>query len=59
MLLAYGARNCWGFRNWMEIDLTVNKNVSSDIAFPDKRVVPALCFEGANASDKTCALHTA
>lgn len=57
MLLAYGARNCWGFRDWMEIDLTVNKNVSSDIAFPDKRVVPALCFEGANASGKTCALR--
>lgn len=50
MLLGYGARNCWGFREWIEIDFTVKRNVSSDIAFLDKRVVPALCFEGANAS---------
>ena len=57
MLLSYGARNCWGFKEWMEINLRVNKKVSSDIAFPQTQIVPAMCFEGANASGKTCALR--
>ncbi len=57
MLLSYGAKNCWGFREWMEINLRVNKKVSSDMAFPNTRVVPAMCFEGSNASGKTCALR--
>ena len=57
MLLAYGGRNCWSFREWMEIDLRVNKNVAQNVAFHEKKVVPAMCFEGANASGKTCALR--
>ena len=57
MLLSYGARNCWGFKEWMEINLRVNKKVSSDITFPQTRIVPAMCFEGPNASGKTCALR--
>ena len=57
MLLSYGAKNCWGFKDWMEISLRVNKNVSPYIAFPQTRIVPAMCFEGANASGKTCALR--
>ena len=57
MLLSYGVRNCWGFKDWMEINLRVNKKVSSNIAFPQTRIVPAMCFEGANASGKTCALR--
>ena len=57
MLLSYGARNCWGFRDWMEINLRINKKVSSDIAIPETRIVPAMCFEGLNASGKTCALR--
>ena len=57
MLLSYGGRNCWGFSEWIEINLRVKRNVSDDIAFPQKRVVPAMCFEGPNASGKTCALR--
>ncbi len=57
MLLSYGGRNCWGFREWIEINMHVNRGVSNDIAFPQKRIVPAMCFEGPNASGKTCALR--
>lgn len=57
MLLAYGGCNCWGFREWMEVDLRVKKNVSENVAFPNAHVVPAMCFEGPNASGKTCALR--
>lgn len=57
MLLAYGARNCWGFRNWMEITLRVNKKASLGISIPQTHIVPAMCFEGPNASGKTCALR--
>ena len=41
----------------MEINLRVNKKVSQNIPFPQTRIVPAMCFEGANASGKTCALR--
>lgn len=57
MLLAYGGKNCWGFKDWITIDMRVNKKVSPDISFPNMRVVPAMCFEGANASGKTCGLR--
>lgn len=57
MLLGYGGRNCWGFKEWMEINLRVNKKVSPNISFSDTRVLPAMCFEGPNASGKTCALR--
>ena len=57
MLLSYGARNCWGFKEWMEVNLRVNKKVSQDIAYSQTRIVPAMCFEGPNASGKTCALR--
>ena len=57
MLLSYGGKNCWGFKDWMEINMRVSKKVSADISLPNTRVVPAMCFEGANASGKTCALR--
>lgn len=57
MLLAYGGKNCWGFKDWLNIDMRVNKKVSQDISFPNLRVVPAMCFEGPNASGKTCGLR--
>ena len=41
----------------MEINLQVNKNVMPEVVFSTKRVVPAMCFEGGNASGKTCALR--
>ncbi len=37
--------------------MRVGKKVSNDISFPKTRIVPAMCFEGANASGKTCALR--
>ena len=57
MLIAYGGKNCWGFKDWMTIDLHVNKKARADISFPNTKVVPAMCFEGANASGKTCGLR--
>ena len=57
MLLSYGARNCWGFKEWMEVDMRVGKKASAGVSFPTQRVVPAMCFEGANASGKTCGLR--
>lgn len=57
MILAYGGKNCWSFKDWMEIDFRINKNVPGEFGFPDKRVVPALCFQGGNASGKSCALR--
>lgn len=57
MLLSYRGRNCWVFREWIEINLPVNRSVSDDISFPQKRIVPAMCFEGTNASGKICALR--
>ncbi len=57
MILSYGGRNCWSFKDWLEIDLTINGNVPAEYGFSDIGVVPALCFEGANASGKTCAIR--
>ena len=41
----------------MTIDMCVGKKARADISFPDERIVPAMCFEGANASGKTCGLR--
>lgn len=57
MIVSYGARNCWSFKDWLEIDFSINKNVSEEYGFKDIRIVPALCFEGANASGKSNALR--
>ncbi len=57
MILSYGGRNCWSFKDWLEIDFTINGNVPAEYGFSDVRVVPALCFQGANASGKTCAIR--
>ena len=55
MLLGYGAKNCWCFKDWMEIDLTLNDNVPKDISM-NLPAATAMCFKGANASGKTNAL---
>lgn len=57
MILAYGGKNCWAFKEWMEIDFRVNKNVPNEISFDSIPVVPAMCFEGPNAAGKSCALR--
>ena len=57
MLLGYGARNCWAFKEWLEINFRLNKRVPTEYGFSDKRAVQALCFEGPNASGKSCGLR--
>ena len=52
MILGYGARNCWCFRDWMEVDLELDSNVPKDISM-NLPAATALCFRGANASGKT------
>lgn len=56
MLTAFGGKNCWAFKEWFEINMRINKNVPAEYGFPNKRIVPIMCFEGPNASGKTCAL---
>ncbi len=57
MIIEYGGKNCWAFKEWMIINFEINKNVPAEYGFSDINVVPALCFEGANASGKSCALR--
>ena len=57
MIRKFGGKNCWSFKEWCEIDFCINKNVPKEYGFKDVGVVPALLFEGANASGKTCALR--
>ena len=55
MLWGFGARNCWCFKEWMEIDFSLNENVPKDVSM-GLPVATALCLKGANASGKTSAL---
>lgn len=55
MLLAYGARNCWCFKDWIDIDLRLDGYVPKEIA-QGKNFSTILGFKGANASGKTNAL---
>ena len=52
MLLGYGARNIWSFKDWMQVDLSLNGLVPSDISM-NLPAATAMCFKGANASGKT------
>ena len=55
MLLGYGARNCWCFKEWLDIDLRFNGYVPKEIS-NNKDYSLIMGFEGANASGKTNAL---
>lgn len=55
MLLGYGAKNCWCFKNWLDINLRLNGYVPREISL-EKDYSLVLGFEGANASGKTSAL---
>ena len=55
MLLGYGARNCWCFKDWLDIDLRLDGYVPKEIA-QGKNFSTVLGFKGANASGKTNAL---
>lgn len=52
MLLGYGARNCWCFKDWMQVDLSLGESVPTDISMNLPASV-AMGFKGANASGKT------
>ena len=52
MLLGYGAKNCWCFKDWMQVDLELDGSVPSDISL-NLPAATAMCFKGANASGKT------
>lgn len=55
MLLGYGAKNCWCFKDWMQVNLELDASVPSDISL-NLPAATAMCFKGANASGKTNAL---
>lgn len=55
MLLSYGAKNFCCFKDWMEIDLSLNSKVPEEIS-QSMKAATALCIKGANASGKTNAL---
>ncbi|MCQ2241403.1 ATP-binding protein [Treponema sp.] len=55
MLLGYGARNCWCFKDWLDVDLRLNGYVPEEVSL-GKDYSLILGFEGANASGKTSAL---
>lgn len=57
MILSYGGKNCWAFKDWMEINFQVSKSAPKDISFTNKKIVSAICFEGPNAAGKSCALR--
>ena len=55
MLLSYGALNCFSFKEWLDIDLTLDNKVDVDISM-NNEASTAMCFMGANTSGKTNAL---
>lgn len=55
MLLGYGGKNCWCFKDWMQVDLSLGDGVPVDVSM-NLPAATALCFKGANASGKTNAL---
>lgn len=52
MLLGYGAKNCWCFKEWMQVNLELDGSVPADISM-NLPACTAMCFKGANASGKT------
>jgi AAA15 family ATPase/GTPase len=55
MLLSFGAKNFCGFKDWLEVDLTLNSKVPQEVS-GGKGWAQTLCLKGANASGKTNAL---
>ncbi len=55
MLLGYGARNCWCFKDWLDVDLRLNGYVPQEIS-GGLDYATIMGFKGANASGKTNAL---
>jgi AAA15 family ATPase/GTPase len=55
MLMRFGAKNFFCFKDWVEIDLTFNSKVPDDVRTKGD-VAEVLCLKGANSSGKTNAL---
>lgn len=55
MLLGYGAKNCWCFKDWLDINLRLSGYVPEEISLGNDYSL-ILGYEGANASGKTSAL---
>lgn len=55
MLLRYGTRNFFCFKDWITIDLTLNEKVPPEIR-DNGYITRTLCLKGANSSGKTNAL---
>ena len=55
MLLGYGAKNAWSFKEGIEIDLRLNDLVPEDVSMK-LPAATAMCFKGPNAAGKTNAL---
>lgn len=55
MLLGYGGRNCWCFKEWININLRLNGHVPEKFS-SNKSFSLITVFFGANASGKTSAL---
>ncbi len=55
MLLEFGAKNFFSFKEWAVISFRLNDNVPKEVSKGHKNSF-ALCFKGANASGKTNAI---
>lgn len=57
MIIEYGAKNCFSFKDWLQISFeATRKDVPKEYKIVDTNVLPYLCLEGSNASGKTNAL---
>lgn len=57
MILEYGAKNCFSFKDWLQISFEANrKDVPKEYKILNTEILPYLCLEGSNASGKTNAL---
>jgi AAA15 family ATPase/GTPase len=56
MILKFGTKNFFSFKNWMEIDFTFNDKVAKEFRSVSN-VARVMCLKGANASGKTNALR--
>ena len=45
MIISYGGKNCWVFKDWFEIDFRINKNVPKEYGFESKSTSSALAGE--------------
>lgn len=57
MILEYGAKNSYSFKDWLQISFeAARKDVPDEYKIKGTQIMPYLCLEGSNASGKTNAL---